>query len=132
MAGLRRPWLPRFLLERSIARADFRRVVERAQPRLARVERMLKPRLSWMVSPVAERLLGAVFLVQAFIVSMPIPFGNQPPAVAMALLAIGIIERDGRCVLIGLLVSVVAMVVALAVVTAGAAAVWYAVTHVFG
>ena len=132
MAGLRRPWLPRFLLTKSIAAADFRRVVERAHPRLARVERMLRPRLSWLVSPLAERLLGAVFLVLAFIVSMPIPLGNQPPAVAMALIAIGIIERDGRCVLIGLLVSVVATLIALAVVSLGAAAVWYAVTHVFG
>ena len=132
MAGLRRPWLPRWLLAKSIARADFRRVVERARPRLTSFERRLRPRMAWLVSARAERLLGIVFLLQAFIVSMPIPLGNQPPAIAMALIAIGVIERDGRCVLVGLLASVLATAIAFAVVSLGAAAVWYAVTHVFG
>jgi hypothetical protein len=130
--GRSRPWLPRWLLAKSLSAADFRKLVEKSRPQLERLERTLKPRLHFLSSIWAERLLGLVFLVLAMIVALPIPGGNWPPAIAMALLAAGVIERDGVCVLIGLAVSAVAVVIALAVVALGVTAVWFAVTHVFG
>jgi len=132
IAGLKRPWLPRWLLAKSLSAADFRRLVEKSHPQLERLERMLRPRLHFLSSIWAERLLGFVFLVLATIVALPIPGGNWPPAIAMALIAAGVIERDGVCVLIGLGVGAVAVVIAVAVVALGVAAVWLAVTHVFG
>ncbi len=130
--GLERPWLPKTLLDRSLARRDFDRVVTGATPYLVKIERVLKPRWPALTSYVAERVLGVVLIVLATIVSLPIVFGNQPPAIAMALIALGLIERDGLFVVVGLATSVIAAALAGAVIAGGAAAVYYFFQWVFG
>lgn len=131
IAGLDKPWLPRWLLARSISAGDFRAIVAKSHPRIERVERLLRPRLLLVGSRWAERLLGLVFLVLATIVALPIPGGNWPPAIAMALIAIGMVERDGVVVLAGVAVGAVAVAIALAVISIAVVAVWVAITHLF-
>ncbi len=121
--GLERPWLPRVLLEKGIARADFLAMVEKSTPYLLRVEKVLRPRWLVMSSYAAERALGLVFVVLAGVVSLPILFGNQPPAVAMVLISLGVIERDGVFVVIGLVAAVVAVAIVGAVIAGGLAVV---------
>jgi hypothetical protein len=129
LAGFERPWLPVWLLEKSIARADFERMIDRGLPILIRVERYLKPRASALTGPLVERLMGLVFLVLAAVVSMPIPLGNQPPAVAMAVVALGLTARDGVFVAVGCVMGVGAVAIASLVVLGGAAVIWFAVTN---
>lgn len=126
IAGMEKPWLPQFLMQKSIGAEDFRMIVGKSGPHLDRIERMLKPRLAPLTSPFAERVLGVIFLVLATIVALPIPLGNWPPAIAMAVIALGLVERDGAVVLVGAVIGIFAIVIALAVVGAGAAAVWFA------
>lgn len=130
--GLERPWLPRWLLERTIARKDLDTMIAKSMPYLLRIEKVLRPRWEVMSSYVAERCLGAVFVVLASVVSLPIPLGNQPPAVGIALISLGLVERDGRFIVFGLVASVIAIAIAAAVVLAGTAAVWLLITHLFG
>ena len=59
-------------------------------------------------------------------------FGNQPPAVAMALLALGMIERDGAFVIAGLIGGVTALAIASTVVVASVAAVFLLMRYLFG
>ncbi len=132
IVGRKQLWLPRALLDRSIPRRDFVRVVDKAMPHLERVERFLRPRWEYLAEGAAEPLLGVAFLILAIVVSLPIAFGNQPPAVAMALLALGMIERDGVFVLAGLIGGVIALVVASTVVVAGVTAILLLVRYLFG
>jgi hypothetical protein len=130
--GMERPWLPHWLLERTIARKDLDTMIAKSMPYLLRIEKVLRPRWEMMSSYVAERCLGAVFVVLASVVSLPIPFGNQPPAIGIALISLGLVERDGRFIVFGLVASVIAVAIAAAVVLAGTAAVWLLITHLFG
>ncbi|HSE78820.1 MAG TPA: exopolysaccharide biosynthesis protein [Alphaproteobacteria bacterium] len=130
--GRKQLWLPRPLLDRSIPRRDFVRVVDKAMPYLEKVERILRPRWENLAEGVAERLLGVAFLILAVVVSLPIAFGNQPPAVAMALLALGMIERDGAFVIAGLVSGVIALAIASTVVVASIAAVFLLMRYLFG
>ena len=130
--GWHKPWLPDWVLERSLARGDFQRMVDKSTPYLRRAEALLRPRWAFMSSYFAERLLGVVFLILASIVALPIPGGNWPPAVAMAFISIGLVERDGLYVTIGLGVSILAVLLASAIVAGGAAAIYLLVTHLFG
>jgi hypothetical protein len=130
--GYERPALPVWLLDRAIGRTEFERIVDRGVPWLQRVERVLRPRLSGLTDGWPERVLGVVFLAMAAIVSLPIVFGNQPPAVAMALMALGHVARDGAFVIAGCVAAVFAVAIAAAVVAGGAAVIWYAVVHFFG
>jgi hypothetical protein len=132
LAGASRPWLPRWLGKRGVAMLDFRRMAIKAIPHLVRVERLLRPRLCVLTSPLAERLLGLLFLVLASLVAMPIPFANQPPAVAMAIIALGLIEQDGAFVALGIVVALVAIAVALTVGFGIIAGAYFALTGLLG
>src|SRR3546814_1973306 len=98
--GRPRPGLPGFLLRRSIARSDFQRVVKRVLPWLARVERVLRPRLQQFAHGPAERLIGLACVLLALLLSLPVPLTNIPLAIPVALFALGVLERDGLATLI--------------------------------
>ncbi len=59
----------------------------------------------------AERVIGAFCLALAVIQILPIPLGNVLPALAISIIALGMIERDGVWVLAGFAVGVAAMIV---------------------
>jgi hypothetical protein len=117
IVGAKRPWLPGFVLDRSIAMKDFRTMVDKAEPYLVKLERLLRPRIAAISTKLVEAVLGVVLLLLSIAVSLPIPFANQPPAIAQALIALGLIERDGVAVLLGVVVSAVA--IALAIIVGG-------------
>jgi len=111
-------WLPDFIARRSMARADFEVLMGRVLPGLERAEKLLKPRLSGLALPPMEYALGFICLMLAVILVLPIPLGNNPPAFAIALIALGILERDGLWVLAGLGVTTLSLTVVSGVVLA--------------
>jgi hypothetical protein len=113
IAARQRLWLPGAIADKSVARADLKRMVDRAVPYLERLERICKPRLAIVTEPVGKVLIGLVILLLGFIMILPIPFlGNIPPGWAATFIAIGMTERDGLIVLIGTVVSVAAVALA--------------------
>lgn len=125
----RRPWLPQVVSRRSMAHADFALLVRRIAPWLRRGERLLRPRLSWLARPPMEYLLGAVCLLLAIVLTLPIPLGNVLPALAISLLSLAILERDGLWVLYGLGLSLVAAGVVSGVVLAAVKATLFALSR---
>lgn len=122
--GRHRLWLPSVVRRRSVTREDFRKVVQKVAPILQRVERLCRPRLSWLAGGWAERLIGFVVIVLAIVIALPIPIvGNLPPAVIVGILSIGLIERDGAAVLAGLALAVLIVALNAGVVTAAVVAV---------
>jgi hypothetical protein len=101
----RQAWLPDFIARRSMARGDFEALSIRVLPWLQRAEKLLRPRLSGLALPPMEYLLGLVCLALAVVLVLPIPLGNNPPALAIALIALGILERDGLWILAGLCIT---------------------------
>lgn len=130
--GRSKPWLPRWLGSKSFSRADFSRILEKALPWLERAERLIHPRLTFLVSVAAERCIGAVCAFMAFVMALPIVLGNQPPAIAISLFALALIGRDGLFVILGLVTAVLSVVLVAAVLSAFAAGAWLAFTHLFG
>ncbi|NVP54539.1 exopolysaccharide biosynthesis protein [Rhizobium sp. DBTS2] len=106
-----KPWLPQVISNRSMLTKDFAAIVGRLQPWLQRAERLLRPRMSYLTTPPAEYFVGAVCLVLAVILFLPMPLGNILPALAISLAAFGILERDGAWVIAGLIFAVVAIIV---------------------
>ena len=119
IVGRQRLWLPRAITDKSVSRADLKRMVDRWLPYLERLERVCKPRLPVVTEPFAKVLIGVVIFVLGFIMILPIPFlGNMPPGFAASVIAIGMTERDGLVVLLGTAVSAVAIAVASVATTA--------------
>lgn len=113
IAARQRLWLPSAIADKSVTRADLRRMVGRVVPYLARLEKVCKPRLGVVTEPVGKILIGIVILALGFIMILPIPLlGNMPPGFAASVIAIGMTERDGLIVLLGTVVSAIAIAVA--------------------
>lgn len=111
----RPPWLPAFILDRSLRRADLQAVMTRVEPPLRRLERVLRPRLSWFRSASAQRLIGVFMVLLSVLIMLPIPLANIMPALAIILMSLGFLESDGLFILIGLGVGVAAILLVVVV-----------------
>ena len=112
------PWLPGVIARRSVTRAHFAALLHRTAPWIARAEGLLRPRLSALTGALGRRLVGALCLVLAFVLFLPIPLGNMPPAIAISMIALGLIARDGAWVLAGSALGVAAIAIVWGVVLA--------------
>lgn len=113
VVGREELWLPRFLSKRSFSRQALVGGFEKIKPQLAFVEHFARPRLMFLTGRLATVLIGIVILIMAVVLILPLPpGGNFPPALACAILGMGLVERDGLIVLLGLVVTVAASVAA--------------------
>jgi hypothetical protein len=86
---------------------------------MARLERVLKPRIGFLVSSDAsERVIGLVTFPLAVALFLPIPFGNILPAAAIACVALGLAERDGLAVAVGYALAVASVALLAAISSA--------------
>lgn len=103
--GKRSPWLPKKLRGLAIRRTRYIEVAEKIRPWTQRIDRLVKPRLHWLVEGMAARLVGLLFVLLAL--CMPplelLPFAAAAPGGAIALISLGLAGRDGLWVLLGLI-----------------------------
>ncbi|MEN5080910.1 exopolysaccharide biosynthesis protein [Bosea sp. TWI1241] len=110
LMGRAMPWLPQRLLARSIAQPDLVRAVERALPPLIRLERVSRARLTMLGGPRAIPVLGAVLLVLSIGLVVSAPFiGQIPLGLAVCLVGLGLVERDGVLILAGAAIGAVGL-----------------------
>lgn len=101
MLGLN-PWLPAVIARRSMARSTFQALVSRIRPWLLKAERLLKARLKPLAWPVSQRVLGGLCLIVSIALALPVPFANMAPAIALCIIGLGVLERDGVWILLGI------------------------------
>lgn len=109
-AGARGLWLPDFLKQRKMPVKAFEGLKQYATPIVVRIEQLVRSgRLEPLVKERFGFLLSLPIFVLAVAVALPIPFGNLAPVVAICFIALGMIERDGLLVLIGLALTALAL-----------------------
>jgi hypothetical protein len=101
IAGHRRPWLPKRFRTQTISISSYRKMTKVLLPWLRRVEALTKPRLKLFAGRFAEPVLAIFILVFASIIAIPGPGTNGVPGVAVGLIALAMIERDGVLAIIG-------------------------------
>ena len=97
--------LPNALLKRSIPRKVFAAAVGAILPFLERVERGTRERWRWASNRAAKRFLGLFILILAAVIALPIPFTNMPAAIAIFIISLGMVERDGALISLGILLG---------------------------
>jgi hypothetical protein len=119
MIGARRLHLPGLVGRRRLSSGNLERVLRHTAPMLLRVERRLKAgrwqSLSWSGT---QRLMGVPVLLLAVAIALPIPFGNLLPALALIVLALALLQRDGLAMLGGLFLGLLAVLVDIGLVYA--------------
>jgi hypothetical protein len=102
LLGDRRPNLPKVIREKEFEREGLAKAVRTIMPGLKKFEALFKPRWMWLSTNHAERGIAVLMLLLTLVlvVPMPPPF-NFLPASAVAIMALGLIERDGIVISIG-------------------------------
>lgn len=114
--GLETLWLPKLIASRSLSSAILERIVRRTLPVVQHLERLCRPRWSAVTSRSGRSFIGIMVVIQSIVLILPIPvLGNLPPGVAVGVIALGLVERDGFVILIGLILSILAIGIASAV-----------------
>lgn len=93
-------WLPRWALRQSIERETYRQGVAKVLPRLRKLERLSRPRLSIMTSELSEVLIGIATFLLACILVLPLWGGNLFPALIISAFGFGLMQRDGLAIVI--------------------------------
>lgn len=126
LLGRRTVWLPRMVLKKSITKDRFRQISNVVSPRLLWIEQVVRPRYWPFSRRQADRWIGTLAFVLALAVTIPIPFGNWPPAFAIAIIGVALSERDGLILVAGLAFGLFSIAIIAGVVgTAGALAALY-------
>lgn len=98
---MRRPWLPRMVASRGPQRGTLARFEQRISPWLARLERLVRPRLPGMIDhPAATFVTGLLLVLLGVLLALPIPFTNYVFGVLLLGYAFALLERDGALMLV--------------------------------
>ncbi len=114
---LRRPWLPGFIARRGPKRGTMHRFLDRIDRPLRRLDRMLKPRLPQLLTPLPAHaftglllvLLGLLLVLLGLLLSLPIPFTNFLFGFQLLLFSLALLERDGALMLFNWIAALVAI-----------------------
>lgn len=102
-----KPWLPEKILSRPIPPGFFGKVFTFAAGIIRLLEKLLRPRLTFLTDTVVlyRTHAGLMMLAAlALLLPLPIPFTNTFPAWTIIFVAAGLLERDGFFILGGYLV----------------------------
>ena len=108
------PWLPRRLLDQPLSTSALRQAFMAQAQLVMRFERFVRPRWTILTASPAINLVHGVALVLAGVLLMSplglVPFSNTLPAIAVLLLSLGLLERDGVFIAAGYLTNAATVV----------------------
>lgn len=99
LVGREEPWLPRWFLNLRCKGSWLKAMADFAETKLGWIDRLSRPRLRRFADGPGKKL-AAVFMILAT-VTIVMPLTNTIPSIALALLSVGLIQRDGLFVLAG-------------------------------
>jgi len=113
LRGSGRPWLPAPLRERVLSPRTVQLLRDRGLPMIRALERWSRPRGFWPGERIGVRIVAVAMLLMGLILLGPFPFLNTPPAVAVMLLGVGLLNRDVLFLLAGLVVAAASLAILL-------------------
>ncbi len=116
-AGKQSPWLPEKFRARRFKLGEFTKVLDLCEKYVRWFEAIARPRLPAVTSRTGVRIVGALTIVPALSILTPLIGTNTVPSIGIAISSLGLIQRDGFLVVLGLVISLgwVALLVLFAV-----------------
>jgi hypothetical protein len=126
-------WIPKRFLNRQLPADRLCAGLNRGVIWVHRLEHVSRPhRLKWMAcNGFMDAVNNCTLIMAALLLMAPfglVPFSNTLPALAILFLAIGFLQRDGICILLGHLVNLATVVYFMFLIVGGGAAV-YKILH---
>lgn len=105
LLGRYRVSLPKKIMSKRFPRSSIHAAAKKVSPWIERMETFLRPRLIFMTEDVGRRLLGLLLIPLGLLIALPLPLTNFWPALTLLLLSLGLIEKDGVAIILGLIMS---------------------------
>ena len=110
-SGHERVQLPRFILKKAISRRSLAVAIHAVLPLIQAAERHLRPRWAWMDHALSRRALGLFVLLLALAVGFPLLGFTSFHAASIFAIALGMAEKDGLAVLIGVVAGLLCLAI---------------------
>jgi hypothetical protein len=104
-AGRQSPWFPQAIRARRLQLKEFGKVLDFSEKYVRWFETIARPRLPSVTGRAGARVAGALMLIPALSVLAPFPGTNTVPGIGIAVTALGLIQRDGLLVILGLFIG---------------------------
>jgi len=101
------PWLPKFIAKKELKKTILLRSLKIVKPFLIKIEPYIKPRWLIISHPLVLQFVGWVIAALCLVMLLPIPFSIVGPALAIFLISIGILEKDGLVIVLGICLGVI-------------------------
>lgn len=127
LLGLRQIFLPARINNYQISNMTLIKVSKKFVPIITVVEKYLKPRFNFSNSIYCEQFVGLVSLFCSIAVAVPLPLTNAIPALGIAVMTLGLLNRDGLIILLGFFISIIGLIVASLAIAAS----WLSLKYLF-
>ncbi len=103
--------LPESVCRVNLSKAVATRLIKILSWIYTKADRICAPRLESLSSPNHRGWLVPFIALMGFIIFLPIPGGNGAPAVALILIGLGLMARDGLAIIAGILTGLVGLAI---------------------
>lgn len=132
VAGYSAPKLPKRFSNLSVKRSVVAMLVRKSAPYIRQVERILRPRLNFITSTGAERIIGIFTLIFSGFVFLPLPLSNFIPGLGVLIISFGMLGKDGLVIILGIVVGAAGIAISVTAVMLGVEAIYYLKNLLFG
>ena len=107
LLGCQSVWLPGWLERRSVRRSYIAFFLRKTAPMLRVCERFTRHRFAIFNTVIGEKIYALVTMCSACCIALPLPMTNCIPATGIVLMSLGLLNKDGIFVLLGIVVAIV-------------------------
>jgi hypothetical protein len=105
LMGRQTPWLPERLAARTVTAEALQSLADRAGPWLRRIEAFSRPRQAQLTRRPLDRIVGLALVLFSASILVPLPGTNTVPGFAVVLISMGLLQRDGILVFLGMVLG---------------------------
>lgn len=105
-------WLPVWIAKKRINMSIIRKAIRYILPLMKKFEHVIKPRMLLLSTGPGRRLFGLACVICSLSVLLPLPLTNTIPSAGIAVMALGLLERDGLIMLCGMVIGLLGCTVA--------------------
>jgi len=103
--GFHTVWVPATLKQKTLSKESIYKIIDLSLPYVLKGEVFIKPRLGFLTQGVYSHIIGFLGFIMALCACIPLPLTNTVPTLGIAIMAIGIMMRDGLAVIMGALLG---------------------------
>ena len=119
VAGREEPWLPQKFGQRMIDKKGLTRTAKGGRKWFGWLEKIARPRLTFLMGARGERIIGLFLVFFCASILVPLPSTNTVPGFGVAIIAFGLMARDGILVILGGIIGTAWIATLLALVALG-------------